>query len=132
MAKFNIRTCRVCESTDLTPILSLGKTPLADMFVKDPKAQEMKFPLDVFVCKKCFLVQLVDEVDSNILFGGDDYGFYTGGSPSSIKYFKDYAEKVMKNFPEQCQDLILEIASNDGTYLKPFLSASSFVIGKYS
>lgn len=130
MDKLNIRTnCRVCQSTDLMPILSLGKTPLADMFVKDPKAQEMKYPLDVFVCKKCFLVQLVDEVDSNILFGGDDYGFYTGGSPSSIKYFKDYAEKVMKNFPEQCQDLILEIASNDGILLKHFQDAAHKVEG---
>ena len=130
MDKLNIRTnCRICESTDLMPILSLGKTPLADMFVKDPNAQEMKFPLNVSVCKKCFLVQMVDEVDSNILFGGDDYGFYTGCSPSSIKYFKDYGEMVLQHFTEQCQDLILEIASNDGTLLKNFKDAGYKIEG---
>jgi len=121
MQKLNIRTsCRICKSKNLLQILNLGATPLADNFVTDTKAKEMEFPLNVVVCKKCFLVQLVDEVDSSLLFGNNDYGFFTGGSPASIKYFRDYAEKLIKDYPKQCEKLILEIASNDGTLLNNF------------
>ncbi len=108
--------------------VSLNKTPLADLFVKGTKDKEYKFPLNVKVCKKCFLVQLVDEVNSDLLFG-DNYAFYTGSSPSSISYFKNYATSVIKRFPKECKKFIVEVASNDGTLLKFFLEEGYKALG---
>lgn len=126
---FKIRnSCRICGHANLINFISLGKTPLADLFVKNPNQFEHQFPLDVKVCPKCFLVQLVDDVNSELLFG-DNYAFYTGGSPSSLKYFNDYAKSVMERFPKECSNFIVEIASNDGTFLKPFAKNGYTVLG---
>ena len=102
--------------------------PLADLFVKNPKAKEHRFPLNVKVCPNCFLVQLVNEVNPDLLFG-NNYAFYTGGSPASIGYFRTYAESVIKNFPKETKHFIVEIASNDGTLLKPFIEKGYSVLG---
>ena len=55
-------TCRSCGSTELHQFLSLGPTPLANAFLQSPAefAGELSFPLDVFFCARCTLVQLVD------------------------------------------------------------------------
>jgi len=121
------KNCRICHNANndapLTQkFLSLGSTPLADRFLDSPTDPKESFPLDLYVCKQCQLVQLVDIVDDKLLFG-DDYAFFTGGSPSSISYFKDYADEMIQRFPEQARYTV-EIASNDGTLLKHFRDAS--------
>lgn len=120
--------CRICKSSRLINFASLTKTPLADLFVVNPRIKEPKFALTVKVCIDCFLVQLVNDVDSKLLFG-DNYAFYTGRSPSSLKYFEDYANSVVKSFPKECRKYVLEIASNDGTLLKSFIKKGHDVLG---
>ncbi len=122
------KSCRVCGSKKLLLVLDLGKTPLADLFVKNPKAKEKKFPLVVNVCKVCFLVQLGHDVSDKLLYE-DDYAFHTGGSPSSIPYFKKYANDVLKRFPKESKKFTLEIASNDGTLLSHFQKAGCKILG---
>ena len=106
----------------------MGSTPLADLFVKSPKDRVPTFPLKVSLCKVCFLVQLTIDVDDNLLFS-DNYAFYTGGSPSSLPYFKAFADDVMRRFPKQSKKFTLEIASNDGTLLKHFKDAGCTILG---
>jgi 2-polyprenyl-3-methyl-5-hydroxy-6-metoxy-1,4-benzoquinol methylase len=120
--------CRLCKSKRLVLILDLGTTPLADLFVKSPKAKEKRFPLQVSVCKSCFLVQLMHDVDDELLFG-DNYAFHTGGSPSSIPYFESYASDVLKRFKKESKRFTIEIASNDGTLLKHFQKAECKILG---
>jgi len=130
---YSVRTtCRLCSNAKdehlLTDrILSLHISPLADRFPTDPNARETFFPLDVFICRNCKLVQLVDIVDDKDLFG-TDYAFYTGASPSSIRYFDDYAREMLTRFPDQAK-FTVEIASNDGTLLKHFQAARKSVLG---
>ncbi|MDP2638259.1 MAG: class I SAM-dependent methyltransferase [Candidatus Levybacteria bacterium] len=120
--KFYTRShCGICNSGNLRNFLNLGKTPLADSFSQTRNSKENYYPLTVKVCGKCKLVQLANIVDDKILFGGD-YAFFTGASPLSIKYFKDYAKETSDSFPKQSQGLILEIASNDGTLLQNFVN----------
>lgn len=136
--------CRICPSyqgeanridrkatprnTTLTPILDLGSTPLADKFVTDPDDHEETAPLTVGFCRFCSGVQLMDIVRDDVLFG-NDYAFYTGASPSSIPYFKQYAQDILERYPEDCKGLIVEVASNDGTLLKHFQDAGREVLG---
>lgn len=122
------KSCRACNSRKLLQVLDLGHTPLADLFVKSSRKKEKKFPLSVSVCKSCFLVQLDQDINDQIQFG-DNYAFHTGGSPSSLPYFKKYAEDVLNKFPNQAQRFTLEIASNDGTLLNHFKKAGCNILG---
>ncbi len=119
-----ITACRICYGP-LMAMCDLGRTPLADSFVTTGK-KEQAFPLRVSVCVHCKLVQMVDEVDRDLLFN-NDYGFFTGASPSSLQYFKTYAESVMEEY--STDGLVVEIASNDGTLLKHFVKAGRLVLG---
>lgn len=122
------KTCRLCGSKNLIQILDLGKTPLSDLFVKNPKHKEFRFPLLVSVCKKCYLVQIMHDVNDDLLFG-NNYAFYTSGSPFSLPYFEKYAQDVLVRFPEQAKNFTLEVASNDGTLLKHFKNAGCNILG---
>lgn len=120
--------CRLCKSKKLHPILDLGKTPLADLFINDNFKKEKSYPLSISLCQNCFLVQLMFDVDDELLFG-NHYAFYTGGSPSSLEYFKGYAADVIKRYPKQARKFTLEIASNDGTLLNYFQEADCTILG---
>jgi SAM-dependent methyltransferase len=111
--------CGSCGSNILQPFLDLGETPLADAFPKSPDEPEAFYPLGLCVCHKCWLVQNTEVVPDELLYN-DDYGFYTGASPSSIAYFADYAADAVKRFNPK---FVVEIASNDGTLLRQFTGA---------
>lgn len=109
--------CRICGSKDLVKILDLGETPLANGFLtKDEleKAEE-KFPLAVYFCKNCSLVQLLDVVDPKILFG--KYHFMTSASKPSVEHFAKFGKELVDNFVKSKQDLVVDIGGNDGTLL---------------
>ena len=72
--------CRVCDGTKLTRFLSLGPTPLANAFLRSPDEfiGEQFYPLDVYRCEGCSLVQLLDLIDPETLFS--QYIYVTGTS----------------------------------------------------
>lgn len=108
--------CSIC-SKEVSTILDLGSTPLADQFVNSPEDHEETFPLNVQYCKECGLAQLSEVVDDDILFK-NDYAFFTGSSPSAVFHFEKYALSMIRQFPELVKNgLNVEIASNDGTFL---------------
>ncbi len=109
--------CRICGSKDLVKILDLGETPLANGFLteKELKKEEEKFPLVVYFCKGCSLVQLLDVVDPKILFG--NYHFMTSASKPAIDHFIKYGRELVDNFIKNKNDLIIDIGGNDGTLL---------------
>lgn len=106
--------CGGCGRRDLNIFLDLGHTPLADRFPATATEEETWYPLQVAVCPGCWLVQLMDLVPDDVLYG-PDYGFFTGASPSAVRYFKDYAADLMRQFSPE--GLVVEVACNDGTLL---------------
>lgn len=115
MLKFRTE-CRICGSTRLETFADLGKTPLADNFQEDTRPVD-KFPLIVKVCTRCWLIQMVSIVDAQSVFH-DKYSFFTSGSPAAVKHFYEYAQEMIEYFNLTNNDLVVEIASNDGTFLK--------------
>src|SRR3989344_5350564 len=101
--------CRVCNSTNLTKVLDLNKTPLANAFVskENLKKKEKTFPLSVYFCNNCSLVQIPDVVNPEILFS--DYYFITASSSPLIDHFKKYIKSK--------SDLVIDIGGNDATLL---------------
>lgn len=122
-----VRTeCAGCGG-QLWPVLHLGMSPLADSFPAQPSGTLPKYPLEMASCHSCGLCQLMDVVDDGELFG-EDYGFFTGGSPALVRYYAKWAQDVLGEFTEQAQKLTVEIGSNDGTLLQNFVTAGCKVV----
>lgn len=127
MYKHNTQ-CRICKSEHLTKFLDLGQQPLANAFLKDELefALEKKYPLAVYFCHQCNLVQLLDVVGKEELFS--HYIYFTSGMPKISNHFKAYAEDVMARYLKP-NDFVVEIASNDGILLKFFQDKGFKVLG---
>jgi hypothetical protein len=128
--KFRRRTnCRACDSADLRSVIDLGPTPLANSFLRTPQefAHEESFPLGVYFCEGCGLVQLLDVVDPEVLFR--DYIYVTGTADSIVAHNKKYAATVTQVLNLGSSDLVVEVASNNGQLLKCFKEHGVKVVG---
>ncbi|MFM2381898.1 MAG: hypothetical protein RLZZ76_665 [Candidatus Parcubacteria bacterium] len=115
-------TCRICKNSDLTRILALGDHPPVDNFIKEADIQdEKRYPLDVYFCGTCCLVQLLDVVDEEELFHGD-YAYFSSASKPLVEHFRSYAEDVKSEYMKE-GDLVVDIGSNDGVLLQFFTGA---------
>ena len=116
-----IRThCRACGADRLTCFLSLGPQPLANANLRDisDAGDELTFPLDVYFCETCSLVQLVDVIDPELLFR--NYIYVTGTSETIAAHNIAYARTVSDLLGLTADDLVVEVASNDGSLLTRF------------
>lgn len=127
MMKTNDR-CRICGGSNLIPFLDLGDQPLANDFLKKEELSQNQptFPLRIYFCSGCNLVQLIDVVDKNLLF--KNYIYFSSGMPKLSDHFKNYALEVMDRFLKK-GDFVVEIASNDGILLKFFKDLGYKVLG---
>ena len=121
-------SCRFCDSQLDTIFLDLGVTPSANSFLKKENlSSEKSFPLRVFVCNKCLLVQLPETIDPNELFS--DYAYFSSFSETWLKHAKDYVDMMISRFEIKHSSKIMEIASNDGYLLKNFINYDIPVLG---
>ena len=122
-------TCRLCNKTNLKLAFSLEPTPPANAFVDKQKTSINQdcYPLDVFFCEDCNHVQLLDVVDSNTLF--EDYVYVSGTSPIFVKHFEEYANFLINNYLQNKKSLVIDIGSNDGTFLRFFKEKGSKILG---
>jgi hypothetical protein len=113
-------TCRVCGGADLEFILALGPSPLANAFLRSPDefATEPRFPLDLYFCRGCTLLQWLDVVDPDVLFR--HYLYVTGTSSTMAIHNRAYAAAVASRLQLSAEDLVVEVASNDGSLLREF------------
>ena len=120
MKAYKRTACRACNQDNLAPFIALGPTPLANSFLKSEKefAEEISFPLDVYFCETCSLVQLADVVDPEILFR--NYIYVTGTADTIVAHNKRYARTVVDFLKLNDEDLVVEAASNNGSLLKCF------------
>lgn len=121
--------CRLCGSRDVALAFALKPTPPANAFVpaSPPPAPQRTFPLDVFFCRSCGHVQLLDVVDPRALF--EHYVYVSGTSPSFVRHFDDYAAAVVRRTGAGAGGLVVDIGSNDGTLLKAFKNHGLAVLG---
>ena len=112
--------CRICGGRELRLILSLGPMPLANGFLEGAAQyeEEVSYPLDVFICENCFLLQLLDVVDREVLFR--HYIYVTGTSDTIAAHNARYAAEIVEMLKLGSSDLVIEAASNDGSLLKCF------------
>ena len=121
-----IKFCRLCKSKKLKKIINLGKQPLANNLLINKNIKEYKVPLELVFCNSCKLSQLSYDVDPKQMF--EKYYWVTGTSKvaqNHAKKFKSYIERFSKIKIQS----ILEIASNDGTFLKKFQIRKNLCVG---
>ena len=125
-----ITECRICGSSEITPVLDLGLTPLADRLVKQEKVgqEDPKFPLEVGFCESCSLVQIMETVPPSILFC-EDYPYYSSFSDHLLKHSKDNVDSIIKERTLGSDSLVVELASNDGYLLKNYVNNGIPVLG---
>ena len=125
-----LAACRSCGSDDLVTVLDLGSQPIANALV-DPanlgKSQPV-YPLELVVCRDCTLAQVSETIPPATLFGGD-YPYFSSFIPALLDHSRAHAEALIAERKLGCQDLVVEVASNDGYLLKNFLEAGVGVLG---
>lgn len=126
---YKISSCQFCKSKNLTKVLDFGKTPPANSFLKqiNHDKKEDVYPLQVYLCKNCHLLQLGHVVKPEILF--KDYVYTSSTSPVFVKHFEEYAKTVFNRFHLNYNSTVVDIGSNDGILLKPFKALGVKVLG---
>ena len=113
-----ILSCRLCNSKKLKKVFDLGETPLANSYSKITVSKNLKkYPLALNLCSSCGHLQLTHSIKPENMFS--NYLYKTNTSIKNFLHFKNYAEEVDKNFKKK-EGKILDIASNDGTFLNFF------------
>ena len=126
---FQSDACLSCDSRDRELVLDLGETPLANAYVRPEKLSEpeLAVPLRVLFCKACGLVQLSHVVPPEILFSS--YAYMTGASTTMVEHFRALAAHLTRRFGLDEEDLVVEVASNDGTLLRGFADLGLRTLG---
>ena len=108
--------CRFCLSKNIIKIIDLGNQPLAGGFLKTRKEfkTENKYPLELYFCKKCFLVQTSVVINRDILF--KNYYYSSSNIKTLVDHFYQFGSLLKKQYSKK--KLIVEIGSNDGVFLK--------------
>jgi len=108
--------CRNCKSKKIKKIVSIGSQPLSGIFYKTRKFNLKKYPLDLFKCKKCNLIQLYKTAKPYQMFG-KTYEYRTSLSNLMIAHIKNKINYLKKKNLIKRHSSILDIGSNDGTFL---------------
>jgi SAM-dependent methyltransferase len=122
--------CRACSSPNAIPILSFGRTPLADgLLTRDELASpEITAPLDLVFCPDCSLVQITETVPPEILFCRS-YPYFSSVSKSLREHFELSANSIIEKRGLNHKSLVIEAASNDGCMLRNFVAKGIPVLG---
>jgi hypothetical protein len=122
--------CHSCGKSDLQIILPFGQMPLADVLLtkEQLRQKEASFPLDLFFCQKCSLVQIMDTVPPEDLYA-EDYSYYSLLLPGLAQHFRSSAEAIIKSRHLDSNSLVIEAASNDGYMLLRFMEEGIPVLG---
>jgi len=122
--------CRFCKAELKNLVIDLGMSPLANSLLTKEKTlqKELFHPLKVFVCEKCFLVQLVnDSVSPEEIFS--DYVYFSSFSKLWMEHTKKLSDILIQQFSLDKNSQVIEVASNDGYMLKNFVSDNIPVLG---
>ena len=123
------RVCRFCEAQLEHTFLDLGMSPLANSYLKASQLNSMEpfYPLHVYVCEHCLLVQLEECSSPHHIFS--DYAYFSSFSDTWLQHAKVYSEKMIKQFSLDRTSQVVEIASNDGYLLQNFVEQGIPVLG---
>jgi SAM-dependent methyltransferase len=125
----NAGNCRFCQKPLKHKFVDLGMSPLANSYLahEDLACQEATYPLCVYICHSCFLVQLPEHKSPDFIF--TDYAFFSSYSDKILELSKVYCNEIASRLNLNSKNLVIEIASNDGYLLKNFKTMGIPILG---
>lgn len=121
--------CRFCKTKLQHTFVDLGMSPLCESYLSSTHLNQMEpfYPLHVYVCSNCFLVQLESYVSPEHIFS--DYAYFSSYSDSWLAHAKAYTSQMTDLFSLDNASLVVEVASNDGYLLQYFVQKGIPVLG---
>lgn len=121
--------CRFCGSELKRTLIDLGAAPLSNSYVAETQLNhgEVAYPLHVYVCTECFLVQLEEFKSPEGIFS--DYAYFSSYSNSWLEHAKNYTDMMIARFGFHVKSFVVEAASNDGYLLQYFKQNNIPVLG---
>lgn len=114
-----VTSCRVCGSTKLKKVFSLGEQFLTGVFPREGASDPAKGPVDLTFCQECHLLQLKQSYSLSEMYG-DNYGYRSGLNKSMVDHLQSKIKKLEKFVNLKAEDLVIDIGSNDATSLKGY------------
>lgn len=123
-------SCRHCNAPLTNVFLDLGFAPPSNAYLsaQDLNAPETYFPLKLYVCDECWLVQTEDYAGVEELFS-HDYAYFSSTSITWLEHAKRYVDAMRQRLALDENSLVIEVASNDGYLLKNFVAAGIPCLG---
>jgi SAM-dependent methyltransferase len=123
------KPCRFCGASLRQTFVDLGLSPLCETYParSDLNNGEMYYPLHVYVCGQCFLVQLDQYESAENIFS--DYAYFSSYSDSWLKHSENYCNKMIGRLGLNEKSFVVEVASNDGYLLQYFVQQKVPVLG---
>jgi hypothetical protein len=121
--------CRFCGAPLELTVVDLGMSPLCESFLRADQTRQMEpfFPLRVFACERCYLVQLEAFVRPDEIF--TEYAYFSAYSTAWVEHARQYVEMISKRLSLGSDDLVVELASNDGYLLQHFVGTGIQILG---
>lgn len=125
----NIPKCRFCNSNLQHTFIDLGMSPLCESYIDSQNLNKTEafYPLHVYVCGNCFLVQLLEYVSPEDIF--TEYAYFSSYSDTWLKHAEIYVDMIIKRLKLGQNNQVIEIASNDGYLLQYFVKRGIPVLG---
>lgn len=129
VAVANQPCCRFCGTKLAHTFVDLGMSPLCESYVSADRLNQMEpfYPLHVYVCENCFLVQLEAYVTPEHIFS--NYAYFSSYSDSWLTHSKKYTNQMVERFGISASSFVVELASNDGYLLQYFVEKNVPVLG---
>jgi len=122
-----IKSCRICNSKNIKEVLDLGEQPFANTLLKNLDGKEGFYPLSLSWCPDCNLVQLNQTAEPADLFS--TYVWVTSTSKAALEHAGNLYQDILSRTQNLEESYVLEVASNDGAFLKPFVENGYKVLG---
>lgn len=121
--------CRFCGATRRQTIVDLGMSPLCESYLSADQLNQMEpfYPLQVFVCEECFLVQLEEYVSPENIF--TEYAYFSSYADAWLQHAKKYTDLMTERFHLNGASQVVEVASNDGYLLQYFVEKNIPALG---
>jgi SAM-dependent methyltransferase len=121
--------CRFCGTPFQHRVVDLGMSPLCESFLRADQLNQMEafYPLHVWVCSQCFLVQLEEYVTGEDIF--TDYAYFSSFSDSWLNHARRYVENMIERLELTPHHRVVEVASNDGYLLQYFVNRGIPALG---
>jgi len=125
----NLINCRFCETPLKHTFADLGMSPLSNSYLKPEDLQKMEpfYPLHVYICENCYLIQLPEFQSPEKIFR--DYAYFSSYSETWLNHARVYAQMMIDRFGFTARSHVIEIASNDGYLLRYFKEKNIPVLG---